>query len=131
MAEKKIRKRDCVKLSNKIIERCELPIPRVTSIDGIRSNLFTSLLQVLYHRVPEGIIETPTNTEEEVANVQAIINHLALDLIHIDLSHISGADVIAGDPRAIYNLLEIFCGLHKYLSSTSIENSIGRIPDSD
>ncbi|XP_043208837.1 centrosomal protein of 95 kDa-like isoform X3 [Amphibalanus amphitrite] len=117
---KKIRKKDCVKLSNKIIERCKLPIPRVTSIDGIRSNLFTSLLQVLYHRLPEGIIDDPASTEDEIANVQAIINHLALDLIHIDLSHISGTEVIAGEPRAIYNLLEIFCGLHKYLSSTSI-----------
>ena len=52
--------------------------------------------------------------------MQTIIDHLALDLINVDLSHISGAAVIGGHARAIYNLLEIFCGLHKYLSSHEI-----------
>ncbi|XP_037094212.1 centrosomal protein of 95 kDa-like [Pollicipes pollicipes] len=121
MGDRKIRKKDCVRLSNKIIERCQLSVPPVTNISDIRSNLFTSLLEVLCGQLPEGVLREPVGDEEEAANVQAIINHLALDLINVDLSHISGANIIAGDPRAIYNLLEIFCGLHKYLSSTSVD----------
>ncbi|KAF0312791.1 5'-nucleotidase [Amphibalanus amphitrite] len=111
----------CVRLSNKIIERCELPVEPVREIRDIRSEFFVRLLEVLNHRLPPGIIEHPETPADEVHNVQTIINHLALDLIDVDLSHISGAQVIAGNAHAIYNLLEIFCGLHKYLSSHEID----------
>ncbi|XP_043200537.1 centrosomal protein of 95 kDa-like isoform X1 [Amphibalanus amphitrite] len=121
MTERKIRRRDCVRLSNKIIERCQLPVEPVREIRDIRSEFFVRLLEVLNHRLPPGIIEHPETPSDEVHNVQTIINHLALDLIDVDLSHISGAQVIAGNAHAIYNLLEIFCGLHKYLSSHEID----------
>ena len=64
-----------------------------------------------------GIIPSPETPADEIHNIQTIIDHLALDYLNIDLSHISGGQVMAGNARAIYNLLEIFCGLHKYLSS--------------
>ncbi|XP_037094215.1 centrosomal protein of 95 kDa-like [Pollicipes pollicipes] len=116
MGDRKIRKKDCVRLSNKIIERCQLSVPPVTNISDIRSNLFTSLLEVLCGQLPEGVLREPVGDEEEAANVQAIINHLALDLINVDLSHISGANIIAGDPHK-WNLEESLTETEEELSS--------------
>lgn len=53
--------------------------------------------------------------ESQIHNIKCIIDTLSEDLLKVDLSHISAAEVANGDVMSIYNLIEILDGMLDYL----------------
>ena len=47
-------------------------------------------------------------------NCQTVINLIAVDVLNVDLPHISGKAIVEGDKVSIRNFLEIFAGLLEY-----------------
>jgi len=43
-----------------------------------------------------------------------VIDLVTTDVLHVDISHISGKGVVEGDKVSIRNFLEIFAGLLEY-----------------
>ena len=48
-------------------------------------------------------------------NIACIVNSLALEYLHMDLSHILPVCFVAGDPTTVFNLLEILDGLLDFM----------------
>ncbi|KAL7989622.1 hypothetical protein Chor_012288, partial [Crotalus horridus] len=68
-------------------------------------------------------IAVPTCQEDNIHNVQAVIDSLALDYLQISLSHITGENIVKGDKESLRNLLEIFDGLLEYLTEEVSETA--------
>ena len=62
-----------------------------------------------------GVIRRPVTREDEIYNVQCVVDSLAADVLHCDLSHITGGAVVDGDVVTIQYLLEILDGLVDYV----------------
>ena len=58
----------------------------------------------------------PHSREDHIHNVQCVVDSLAIDILNIDLSHITGEAIVNGDRQALCNLLEIFAGVAEYLA---------------
>ena len=77
--------------------------------------------------VDTDVIRHPKTREDEVHNCQAVIDTLSMDVLNTSLSHITGQDIVRGDPTAIMNLIEVFSSLLEYIverisSDVSSEN---------
>ncbi|KAG1660162.1 Centrosomal protein [Nymphon striatum] len=114
LSEKQIAK-ECIRIVNRLIEKSNLPTPRVCDLSEINSELIQSLFSSLFKVDIPGIISSPKTSEENAHNVQAIIDSLSLDIINISLSHITGEDVVNGNIHACHNLLEAFEGCIEFL----------------
>ena len=78
------------------------------------SNLLSITLSVICASIP-GVIRRPVTREDEIHNVQCVVDSLAADVLHCDLSHIPGGAVVDGDVMTIQYLLEILDGLVDYV----------------
>ena len=78
--------------------------------------MFVLVFENVLHCKLEEKVEMPHSREDNVHNVQCVIDSLAIDILNIDLSHITGEAVVDGDRQALCNLLEIFAGVAEYLS---------------
>lgn len=80
-----------------------------------------TLIELLHDQVLQkfslslGFTSSPHDNEDRIRNCQAVIDSLANEVLEIDLSHIEGRDIVAGNIAAIANLLEIFMGLLEYI----------------
>uniref|UniRef100_A0A0B7AEE1 DUF5745 domain-containing protein n=1 Tax=Arion vulgaris TaxID=1028688 RepID=A0A0B7AEE1_9EUPU len=103
-----------INVANHLLKEFRIPT-RVVDIQDISSSLFVVLYESLFSdRLPD-IIRQPTSRDDETHNCQIVIDILATDVIHDSLSHIRGADIVAGDLTAIFNLLDIFSHLLEYV----------------
>ena len=72
-----------------------------------------------------GIISNPVTSNDHLHNCQAVIDAVASDVLSIDLSHITGANIMKKDRVSIRNLLEIFAGLLEYFVEVTEEGILG------
>ncbi|KAM3846255.1 centrosomal protein of 95 kDa [Vipera latastei] len=103
-----------VNVANDLLTKCNIHL-HVNSLSDCGAEVFVHLYEsILGEKVPD-FIAVPTCQEDNIHNVQAVIDSLALDYLQISLSHISGENIVKGDKESIRNLLEIFDGLLEYL----------------
>ena len=74
-------------------------------------------------------LKIPTaSMEEEIHNMQVVIDCLAVDVVDVDLTHISAMGIVKGEEIHITNLLEIFDGLLEFVleefQKTDLEEQI-------
>lgn len=113
--------RDWVQVANELLHKCHIKV-RVTKLSDCDASVFVSLYEaVLSDKVPD-FIAVPTSQEDDIHNVQSVIDSLALDYLHISLSHITGENIVQGDRESVRNLLEIFDGLLEYLTEQLSED---------
>lgn len=62
-----------------------------------------------------GVIQSPVTREDEIHNVQCVIESLSRDVLHCDLSHITGQAIVDRDVVSVQYLLEILEGLVDYV----------------
>ncbi|XP_063052291.1 centrosomal protein of 95 kDa-like isoform X2 [Engraulis encrasicolus] len=113
--------RDWVQVANDLLFKCHtnLRLRRLTDCDA---NVFITLYEgILSDKVPD-FIALPSSQEDDIHNVQSVIDSLALDYLHISLSHITGENIVRGDHESVRNLLEIFDGLLEYLTEQLSED---------
>ncbi|XP_043936816.1 centrosomal protein of 95 kDa [Protopterus annectens] len=114
--------KDWVDVANDLLSKCHVNL-RVKTVTECDASLFVALYEaILGEKVPD-YIATPGSQEDDVHNVQAVIDSLALDYLQISLSHITGENVVRGDKESLQNLLEIFDGLFEYLTEQISETS--------
>ncbi|XP_013922490.1 PREDICTED: centrosomal protein of 95 kDa, partial [Thamnophis sirtalis] len=110
--------RDWVDVANDLLTKCNIQL-HVNSLSDCGAEVFVHLYEsILGEKVPD-FIAVPTCQEDNIHNVQAVIDSLALDYLQISLSHITGENIVKGDTESIRNLLEIFDGLLEYLTEES------------
>ncbi|XP_076148955.1 centrosomal protein of 95 kDa-like isoform X1 [Alosa pseudoharengus] len=127
--------RDWVEVANNLLYKCHvnLKLQRLTDCDA---NVFVALYEaILSDKVPD-YIAVPRSQEDDIHNVQSVIDSLALDYLHISLSHITGENVVRGDGESVRNLLEIFDGLLEYLTEQlsedeELQNGAARQPNGE
>ncbi|XP_016060115.1 PREDICTED: centrosomal protein of 95 kDa [Miniopterus natalensis] len=111
-----------VTIANNLLLKCHIHL-RIHELEDCDANVFVALYQsILGEKVPD-LIASPRSLEDEVHNVQAVIDSLALDYLQVSLSHITGENIMKGDKESIKNLLEIFDGLLEYLTEHISETS--------
>jgi hypothetical protein len=64
-------------------------------------------------------IEPVQSFEDEIHNVQAVIDSISLDILHEDLSHITGEGVMNKDIVSIEYLLDILISIEEWLKGNS------------
>ncbi|XP_078612173.1 centrosomal protein of 95 kDa-like [Branchiostoma floridae x Branchiostoma japonicum] len=104
-----------IELANSLLKKVHLllSVRQLTDCDG---HLLVSLYEGILGDKPPDCIVDPLTKEDHIHNVQSVIDSLALDYLHVNLSHITGEGVVLGDSESIRNLLEIFEGLFEYLA---------------
>ncbi|XP_019643707.1 PREDICTED: centrosomal protein of 95 kDa-like [Branchiostoma belcheri] len=104
-----------IELANSLLKKVHvlLRVRQLTDCDG---HLLVSLYEGILGDKPPDCIVDPLTKEDHIHNVQSVIDSLALDYLHVNLSHITGEGVVSGDTESIRNLLEIFEGLFEYLA---------------
>ncbi|XP_071965178.1 uncharacterized protein [Antedon mediterranea] len=123
-----------VAMTNELLQRFQLPV--ITDLGECTSQMFVTLYEgILGEKHPH--IVSVRNKQDELTNIQITIDTLARDVLHADLSHISGEAIIDRDHVTIRYLLEIFIGLMEYVmeqitsgESTEVEDEQSAIdPD--
>ncbi|XP_051996361.1 centrosomal protein of 95 kDa-like isoform X2 [Xyrauchen texanus] len=105
---------DWVDVANNLLLKCHTSL-RLEKITDCDANVFVALYQdILGEKVPDYV--DAHRQEDDIHNVQSVVDSLALDYLHISLSHITGENIVRGDKESIRNLLEIFDGLLDYLT---------------
>ncbi|XP_035695703.1 centrosomal protein of 95 kDa-like [Branchiostoma floridae] len=104
-----------IELANSLLKKVHLLL-RVRQLTDCDGHLLVSLYEGILGDKPPDCIVDPLTKEDHIHNVQSVIDSLALDYLHVNLSHITGEGVVSGDSESIRNLLEIFEGLFEYLA---------------
>ncbi|XP_051568003.1 centrosomal protein of 95 kDa-like isoform X2 [Myxocyprinus asiaticus] len=105
---------DWVDVANNLLLKCHTSL-RLEKITDCDANVFVALYEeILGEKVPDFV--DAHRQEDDIHNVQSVVDSLALDYLHISLSHITGENIVRGDKDSIRNLLEIFDGLLDYLT---------------
>ncbi|NXR70227.1 CEP95 protein, partial [Rhadina sibilatrix] len=113
---------DWVDVANDLLRTCHVN-QHIKHLSECGADMFVRLYEsILGEEVPD-FIATPRSQEDDVHNVQAVIDSLALDYLQVSLSHITGENIVKGDKESIKNLLEIFDGLLEYLREVSEASS--------
>ncbi|XP_041363421.1 LOW QUALITY PROTEIN: centrosomal protein of 95 kDa-like [Gigantopelta aegis] len=106
--------KDLVELANGLLRQFHDGI-RLQCVDDISAAFFVMVFEGLFSEPLKTIIRKPITREDEIHNAQVVIDTLATDVIHDQLPHIRGLDIVKGNRVTISNLLEIFQGLSEYL----------------
>ncbi|XP_072168335.1 uncharacterized protein [Diadema setosum] len=101
-------------------------LPTVRELRECSASTFISLYEGILGERLKGVVSNPVAREDDIHNVQCMVDSLASDVLHCDLSHITGQAVVNGDAITIRYLLEILEGLVEYVmeqinSETSTE----------
>lgn len=121
---------DWIAVANNLLSRCHIN-RQVGDLSQCDADIFVSLYEaILGEKVPD-FIAKPSSQEDDAHNMQSVIDSLALDYLQVSLSHITGENIVRGDPESIRNLLEIFDGLLEYLAEQISEASSQNGDDAD
>lgn len=72
-----------------------------------------------------GIVENAVSREQRIENCDRVILTLSNDVLNVDLSHITGENIVNGDETTIQNLLEIFKELLDFILDVDDEVDSG------
>lgn len=119
------RKDQIIQLGNELLYICRPPkypqdsIP--VRIESIRRNLKANLYVYFYENICNAALidkKWPsTSNEDDVHNTQAVIDSLSLDVLHEDLSYLTGEAICKPNFTQVEYLLEIFRHAHEWISS--------------
>ncbi|KAI8741992.1 centrosomal protein of 95 kDa [Biomphalaria glabrata] len=121
--------RGVVNLANHLLAEFNIPT-RLEDVSDISAALFVVLYESLFSDRLPGIVRQPFSKEDEIHNCQTVIDVLSSDVVHDNLSHIRGVDIIAGNLTSISNLLDIFQYLLEYVVNkidSDLDNNFSRI----
>ena len=74
--------------------------------------------------ITKGIITNAVSHEQRISNCEKVIDALSHDVLNVDLSHITAANIVDGDITTIQNLLEIFKELLDFILDVDDEFDI-------
>nr|CAB3230078.1 centrosomal protein of 95 kDa-like [Phallusia mammillata] len=109
-----ITEHDVVRLANAMSVKCDLNI-KVDLASQCTSDFILTIYNAVMGELPVGVLADCTSLDAQYHNISCVVDTLADDYLHVDLSHISPQYVVAGDPTSIYNLLEILDGLFEFM----------------
>ncbi|XP_071814206.1 uncharacterized protein [Apostichopus japonicus] len=90
-------------------------LDRVSDLAEVTASVFVTVYELILGDRLEGVIKDVVTREDEINNIQRLIDSLANDFLHCDLSHITGVAVADGRVTSIQYLLEIFLALEAFL----------------
>jgi hypothetical protein len=96
--------------TNKLLSAVGIGAKKITSMEElirVAPSMFVAIFEALYHMKIDGVVRNPQTREDYIANAQLVIDNLS-DQINIDLTHIGGESIVAGDFDALSNLVHIF-----------------------
>ncbi|XP_041473055.1 centrosomal protein of 95 kDa-like isoform X1 [Lytechinus variegatus] len=102
-----------VALANELFQKFH--IAPVRSLSECEPSSFVTLYEGILGDRLKDIIQSPVTREDEIHNVQCVIDSLSRDVLHCDLSHITGQAIVDCDIVSIQYLLEILEGLVDYV----------------
>uniref|UniRef100_H2ZGE0 DUF5745 domain-containing protein n=1 Tax=Ciona savignyi TaxID=51511 RepID=H2ZGE0_CIOSA len=105
---------DVVRLANALSVKCSLNII-VDDKTQCSSDLLLSLYYAIMGELPTGVLSDCITEESKVHNVACVIDTLANEYLHVDLSHLSPELIIKGDTITLYNMLEILDGVLEFM----------------
>uniref|UniRef100_H2XX99 DUF5745 domain-containing protein n=1 Tax=Ciona intestinalis TaxID=7719 RepID=H2XX99_CIOIN len=105
---------DVVRLANAVSIKCSLNV-KINEKSQCTSDLMLSLYYAVMGELPTGVLSDCITEESQVHNVACIIDTLADEYLHVDLSHLSPKLFVNGDTVTIYNLLEILDGVLEFM----------------
>ncbi|NWH61439.1 CEP95 protein, partial [Geococcyx californianus] len=109
---------DWIAVANDLFKSCNIN-QHIKNLSECGADVFVHLYESILGEKVLDLIATPRSQEDDVHNVQAVIDSLALDWLQVSLSHITGENIVKGERESIRNLLEIFDGLLEYLTEVS------------
>jgi hypothetical protein len=113
-------------LNNSELAKRSLPLnslDRITSVKQLNSTLYVYFFECICDTELVDKKWPPQCHEDEIHNVQTIIDTLSLDILHEDLSHLTGEAICGSHPDArpdivsIEYLLDILRCIHEWISS--------------
>ncbi len=100
--------KNIIKLANDLLQICEAPqssenVPsRITSLSQLNSHVIVFMYENICNTQLIDKKSCINSLEDEIHNVQAVIDSLSLDVLHEDLSHLTG-EAICGVARISIN----------------------------
>ena len=95
-----------------------IPIPdKIISTKQLTSKLFVYFFESICDTELVDKKWPSKCTEDEIHNIQSVIDSLSLDILHEDLSHLTGEAICSNDPVSIEYLLDILRCIHEWISS--------------
>jgi len=105
---------DVVSYANSLAKKCLMP-QRVTSLHDINSDFILLVYYAVMGELPKDIYTESRTIKAQSHNIQCVVDVLANEYLHTNLSHISGDKVVSVDEISIYNLLEILDGMLDFM----------------
>ena len=102
---------DYVAMVNELLERCNIN-KNVSSLRECTASMFVLVLECLCSIRLKNIFRYPQTLDDHIHNSNVVVSYLSREVIGMDLSHISGESICAGDIQSIINLLEILYELY-------------------
>ncbi|XP_046855690.1 centrosomal protein of 95 kDa-like [Xenia sp. Carnegie-2017] len=109
MSEEEDRSEDLgfVFIANDILRKCRIE-GDVQSLKECADSYFVAVYEGILGEKITGIVENAVSREQRIDNCDRVILTLSHDVLNVDLSHITGENIVNGDETTIQNLLEIF-----------------------
>jgi hypothetical protein len=108
-------------------------VHRISSLEEFTSSVvIVELCEKILGQTLQGIIWNASGGSDEAWNIQVVIDTLATDILHTDLSHITGENIVAKDRASLKNLIEILSGLMEIvLEATAAGSGDSSLDDSN
>eukprot|EP00891_Asterochloris_glomerata_P008315 jgi/Astpho2/8315/Aster-x1511 len=104
-----------VALTSRLLGAASLAVTLDSERDVVLACSSTSVLvactEALLGQKLDGIIRRPITAADRASNIEVIVETLASQVLHTELTHISGQRVVQGDLTDISNLVEILAAL--------------------
>jgi len=69
-------------------------------------------------------LEEAQTEEDMAANIEVLLKHLSTEILNYDLSHISGKEIVAGNPEHCINLLQLCNEISLMMGQEADENEM-------
>lgn len=128
-ASRKSKKSRVIKLVNHLLQTClhlsKIKSRKIYDIIPIKIQLLSELKPHFYVHFYEILCDSqiidkiwpPVTDEDHIHNTQAVIDSLSLDVLHEDLSYLTGEAVCKPHLTSVEYLLEILKSLHEWIDS--------------
>ena len=81
-------------------------ISSINELTRVASSMFVALFESLFKLRLDGIVRNPYSKMDYIINAQLVVDGLS-NQIQMDLQHITGESIVAGDLRSLTNLIHI------------------------
>lgn len=99
--------------TNKLLDIVGIGAKQIQSIEEltrVASSMFVAIFETVFYARIEGAVRNPFSRSDYIKNAQLVIDNISRH-IDIDLSHISGEDIVNGTVFALSFLVHIILGV--------------------